>query len=93
MKLLGMKECVDSYAQKRGISRTQAESEFKTAVNVIADSCVDGGVSFKGLFTIKQVTRKGREGHIGDRQYKTEDKCSLKLSVGNALEQRLNEKA
>ena len=60
--LAGMKDCVEKYAQKRGISKAQAETEFKTAVNVIADACVDGGVSFKGIFTIKQKVQKGREG-------------------------------
>lgn len=85
-----MKDCVEKYAQKRGISKAQAETEFKTAVDVIADACVDGGVSFKGIFTIKQKVQKGREGAVNGKSYKTEDKNTLKISVGSELDAELN---
>ena len=88
--LAGMKDCVEKDAQKRGISKAQAEIEFKTAVNVIADACVDGGVSFKGIFTIKQKVQKGREGSVNGKSYKTEDKNTLKISVGSELDAELN---
>ena len=88
--LAGMKDCVEKYAQKRGISKAQAETEFKTAVDVIADACVDGGVSFKGIFTIKQKVQKGREGEVNGKSYKTEDKNTLKISVGSELDAELN---
>ena len=86
----GMKDCVELYAKRRGISKAQAETEFKTAVDVIGDMCVDGGVSFKGLFTIKQKVQKGRSGKCNGHEYTTEDKNSLKLTVGADLEQELN---
>ena len=36
-KMNGMKDCVELYAKRRGISKAQAETEFKTAVDVIGD--------------------------------------------------------
>ena len=88
----GMKDCVELYAKRRGISKAQAESEFKTAVDVIGDMCVDGGVSFKGLFTIKQKVQKGRSGKcsFNGKEWKTEDKNTLSITVGSDLEAELN---
>ena len=86
----GMKDCVELYAKRRGISKAQAETEFKTAVDVIGDMCVDGGVSFKGLFTIKQKVQKGRSGNFNGKEWKTEDKNTLSITVGSYLEAELN---
>ena len=87
-----MKDCVELYAKRRGISKAQAETEFKTAVDVIGDMCVDGGVSFKGLFTIKQKVQKGRSGKcsFNGKAWKTEDKNILSITVGSDLEAELN---
>ena len=92
MKVAGMKDCVELYAKRRGISKAQAETEFKTAVDVIGDMCVDGGVSFKGLFTIKQKVQKGRSGKcsFNGKAWKTEDKNTLSITVGSDLEAKLN---
>ena len=86
----GMKECIEAYAQKRGISKAQAESEFKDALCVIADACKDGGVSFKGLFTIKKKVQKGRSGSFNGKAWQTEDKNTLSISVGSELAIELN---
>lgn len=86
----GIKECIEVYAQKRGISKTQAETEFKTAIDVIADKCVDGGVSFKGVFTITKKLKKGRKGSFQGKEWETEDKNVLAISVGSRLETELN---
>ena len=88
----GMKDCVELYAKKRGISKAQAETEFKTAVDVIGDMCVDGGVSFKGIFTIKKKVQKGRSGvcKFNNKEWKTEDKNTLAITVGSDLEAELN---
>lgn len=88
----GMKDCVELYAKRRGISKAQAETEFKTAVDVIGDMCVDGGVSFKGLFTIKQKVQKGRSGKcsFNGKAWKTEDKNTLSITVGSDLGAKLN---
>lgn len=91
MNIAGMKDCVEVYAQKRGISKVQAEAEFKTAVDVITEKCKDGGVSFKGLFTIKKKVKKGRSGNINGKAYATEDKNSLSISVGSVLDAELNQ--
>ena len=88
--LAGMKDCVEKYAQKRGISKAQAETEFKTALEVIKEACVEEGVSFKGLFTIKKKIQKGREGSVNGVTYKTDDKTTLKLTVGSELDAELN---
>ena len=87
-----MKDCVELYAKRRGISKAQAETEFKTAVDVIEDMCVDGGVYFKGLFTIKQKVQKGRSGKcsFNGKEWKTEDKNTLSITVGSDLEAELN---
>lgn len=87
-----MKDCVEAYAKKRGISKVQAEAEFQTAVDVIADACVDGGVSFKGLFTIKQKIQKGRKGtcKFNNKEWQTEDKTTLAINVGSSLAEKLN---
>ena len=88
----GMKDCVELYAKRRGISKAQAETEFKTAVDVIGDMCVNGGVSFKGVFTIKQKVQKGRSGKcsFNGKEWKTEDKNTLSITVGSDLEAKLN---
>ena len=54
--------------------------------------CVDGGVSFKGVFTIKQKVQKGRSGKcsFNGKAWKTEDKNTLSISVGSDLEAELN---
>ena len=90
--IAGIKDCVELYAKRRGISKLQAETEFRTAVNVIADMCVDGGVSFKGLFTIKKKVQKGRSGvcKFNNKEWKTEDKNTLAITVGSAFEEELN---
>lgn len=88
--MLGIKDCVEIYAQKRAISKSQAETEFKTALDVISEACVKEGVSFKGLFTIKKKIQKGREGSVNGVTYKTEDKTTLKLTVGSDLNAELN---
>lgn len=91
-KVAGIKDCVELYAKERGISKPQAEAEFKTAVNVITDMCLDGGVSFKGLFTIKQKVQKGRSGKCSftGKEWKTEDKNILSITVGKELSDKLN---
>ena len=90
--IAGIKDCVELYAKRRGISKSQAETEFRTAIDVITDMCVDGGVSFKGLFTIKKKVQKGRSGvcKFNNKEWKTEDKNTLAITVGSALEEELN---
>ena len=90
-KVLGVKECVELYAQKRGITKLQAKEEFETALDTIADGCVQGGVSFRGMFSLKSKVRKGREGTINNIPYVSEDRNTLKFSIGKKLEEALNE--
>ena len=88
--IAGMKECVELYAKERGISKAQADTEFKTALDVIADMCVNGGVSFKGLFTIKKKLRKGRSGNINGKTWETKDTNVLVIKTGSKLAENLN---
>lgn len=88
--IAGMKECVELYAKERGISKVQADTEFKIALNVIADMCVNGGVSFKGLFTIKKKLRKGRSGNINGKTWETKDTNVLVIKTGSKLAENLN---
>ena len=89
-KISGIKECIELYAKERGISKLQATEEFKTALNVITDMCINGGVSFKGMFTIKKVLRKGRKGVVNGYEYNTPDTNTLKITVGKELTEKLN---
>ena len=88
--IAGMKECVELYAKERGISKAQADTEFKTALDVIADMCVNGGVSFKGLFTIKKKLRKGRTGNMNGKTWETKDTNVLVIKTGSKLAENLN---
>lgn len=89
-KVAGMKDCVEALAVKRGISKAEAQSIMQDAVAVIVDKCKEGGVSFKGQFTIKQKVQKGRSGNMNGKAWKTEDKSTLAISVGSELEAELN---
>lgn len=89
-KVAGMKDCVEALAVKRGISKAEAQSIMQDAVAVIVDKCKEGGVSFKGQFTIKQKVQKGRSGNMNGKAWKTEDKNTLAISVGSELEAELN---
>ena len=86
----GITDCIERYAQKRAISKAQAETEFKTALDVIADACVDGGVSFKGIFTIKKKVQKGRKGMCNGHEYETQDKNTLSTKSQNPLFSLIN---
>ena len=90
----GMKDCVEALAVKRGISKAEAQSIMQDAVEVIADKCKEGGVSFKGVFTIKHKIQKGRTGKcaFNGKEWKSEDKTTLSISVGSELEAELNNK-
>lgn len=90
--MVGIKECCDALAQKRGIPKTEAQSIFSDVVEVLSDKIVnDGGVALKGVFTIKQKTQKGRSGNFNGKQWSTEDKQTLAISVGKDLEAKLNQ--
>ena len=89
-KVAGLKDCAETLAVTRGIPKSEAESIMKDVVEILATKCVEGGVSFKGVFTIKQKVQKGREGSVNGKSYKTEDKNTLKISVGSELDAELN---
>ena len=91
-KIAGIKDCVEVLAMKRGISKAEAQSIMNDVVEVISEKCVEGGVSFKGAFTIKQKVQKGRTGKcaFNGKEWKSEDKTTLSISVGAELENKLN---
>ena len=90
--MVGIRECVEALAQKRGIPKTEAQSIFNDVVEVLTDKIVsDGGVALKGVMTIKQKTQKGRSGNFKGKQWSTEDKQTLAISVGKDLEAKLNQ--
>ena len=88
----GLKDLVELYAKEKGISKAQAEADVKVFVNCLKDLIVKGGISFKGLFTIKHHVRKGRTGRVPStgEEYTTEDKTVLKITTGKSLEEELN---
>ena len=91
-KIAGIKDCVETLAMKRGISKAEAQSILNDVIGVISEKCVEGGVSFKGAFTIKQKVQKGRKGvcKFNNKEWQTEDKITLAISVGAELDNELN---
>ena len=90
--IAGIKDCAELLAKERGITKSEAESIMRDVIEVIATKCVEGGVSFKGVFTIKQKIQKGRSGvcKFNNKEWKTEDKKTLSITVGNGLSEELN---
>lgn len=88
----GIKDCVEALAVKRGISKVEAQGIMNDVLDVIVDKCKDGGVSFKGKFTIKPKVQKGRKGtcKFNNKEWQTEDKIVLSISTGSELEAELN---
>lgn len=91
-KVAGIKDCAESLAVKRGISKAEAQSIMSDVVDVLVEKCKEGGVSFKGQFTIKQKVQKGRKGKcsFNNKEWQTEDKNTLAITVGSDLELELN---
>lgn len=88
----GMKDCIDTLATKRGITKVEADSILHDVLDVISEKCVEGGVAFKDVLTIKQKVIKGRKGVMNGYEWETDDKVSLKITVGKKLEEKLNNK-
>lgn len=85
-----IKDFTEAYAMQRGINKSQAKREIDDFLKVFETAVMNGGVSFKGLFTIKTAIRKGRDGVVNDMSYHTDDKMTLKISVGKDLDEKLN---
>lgn len=88
-----MTECAELLAERKEISKAEAMRIMDDVLQVISIKCVqEGGVSFKGLFTIKTKLRKGRTGkcHFNDTEYQTDDKVVLTITTGRALDEALN---
>ena len=90
--IAGFKDCAEALAQHRGITKTEAESIMKDVVEVLGSKCAEGGVSFKGVFTIKKKIQKGRAGvcKFNNTEWKTEDKYTLAITVGSGLDAEMN---
>lgn len=91
-KVAGIKDCAEELAVARGITKAEAESIMKDVIEVIASKCVEGGVSFKGVFTIKKEIRKGRSGKcsFNGKEWSKPDTNTLKLTVGKDMIAELN---
>lgn len=91
--MTGIKELSEMLARKRGISKKEATSIMTDAVNVLADAIVgDGGVSIKGIFTIKQKKRPARSGTMKGVEWHSPEKRVLTIKAGSQLEDELNPK-
>lgn len=94
MSIVGKKECVKALTEKLSMSGKEAEKVLDAVVEVIIEKCVENdGVSFKGLFTLKKAVRKGRKGvcSFNGEEWETEDRNTLKVTVGKELDKMLNE--
>lgn len=94
-KVAGVSELSAELAAKRGISKAEAADIVKDFVEVMSSAICAGGVSIKGIMTIKPTLRKGREGKItfGERKgesWKSEDKYVLSIKTGANMEEELN---
>jgi len=88
--IAGIKECAALLAQQNGISKAEAERQMRDCVEVIASKCAEGGVSFKGVFTIKQKMQKGRSGVMNGKEWTSPDKKTLSIKVGSDLDREMN---
>lgn len=86
----GIKECAELLAQTKGISKVEAERQMRDCVEVIATKCAEGGVSFKGVFTIKQKIQKARSGVMNGKEWSSPDKKTLSIKVGSDLDKEMN---
>ncbi len=91
-KMAGVEDCVEALAMQRGISKAEARSIMNDVVEIIATKCAEGGISFKGVFTIKPKVRKGRSGvcSFNNKEWETEDKLVLSINTGSAMMKELN---
>lgn len=86
-----VKECAAMLAQSEGITKAEAERRIKSVVEVIASQCIEnGGVSFKGVFTIETKTRSARHGKCAGREYDSPAKKYLTIRTGSGLSAELN---
>lgn len=91
----GVGELANELAATRGISRAEANSIMKDVVEVMATAIKDGGISIKGVMTIKPKVQKGRCGVIqfGEnkgKEYHSADKVVLSIKAGSNMERELN---
>lgn len=91
-KIAVLNEVADELAVKRGMSKAQARDIAKDFIEIFASKVVEGGVSVKGVFTIKPKLQKGRTGtcSFNGKQWKTEDKYVLGITTGKGMEEELN---
>lgn len=94
-KVSGAKDLAEELAAKRGISKAEAKSIVDDVVECMASKIVEGGISFKGVMTIKPKLRKGRSGKIAfgenkGQSWTSEDKYVLEVKTGSDMEAELN---
>lgn len=95
-KVAGINDLSAELAAKRGISKAEAKSIMEDVVSVTKSAIIDGGVSLKGVMTIKPTLRKGRKGKIpfgenAGKEWKSEDKYVLSIKTGGDMEAELNQ--
>lgn len=95
-KVLGINDLSAELAAKRGISKSEARDIMEDVVSVMKSAIIDGGVSIKGVMTIKPALRKGRTGKITfgankGKEWKSEDKYVLSIKTGGDMEAELNQ--
>ena len=91
-KIVGLNDVADELAEKKGMTKAMARDIAKDFIEIFASKVVDGGVSVKGVFTIKPKLQKGRTGtcSFNGKEWKTEDKYVLSIKTGKGMEAELN---
>ena len=94
-KVSGIAEVAELYAATAGVSTAAAKKVVQDVVECISTKIVGGGVSFKGVMTIKPKVRKGRSGKIAfgenkGQAWKSEDKIVLEIKAGSSMDAELN---
>lgn len=59
----GIKDCYTKYARIAKTSKADAKVAFDTAISVIKECIVEGGVSIRGVLTLKRVRHNERNGY------------------------------
>lgn len=89
----GIKDLSKRYANKFGVTLTEAETVIKNSLSVMTDAIVeDGGVSYIGNFTISAVQRSERTGRnpATGESFTIPASVGLKIKCGLALKKKLN---
>lgn len=88
----GIADIINMYAQKRGITKSQATTEVNAFIDVLAECLIKHtGVSIRNLFSINKCVKKGRSGSFNGKDWSTEDSMTFKFRPSKYILDSANE--